>query len=407
MMDMEKENDMKKRSSILYQSSDISQVRCPKCCEILPQGAIYCAFCGKKLGEPERKHLKRANGTGSVFKTPSGKYKAVVTIGYVTGEDGKRHRRTRSMTCDRRKDAVAAIHALMGEKPDEKRRRMTFGALYNAWLPTHRAGKDTLNCYKAAWRYFDAVKDMRITDIDVDDLQECVDECPKGAATRRNMKTLAGLLYKYGIPRHVIPENLNLAPFLAVSGEAAAHRASFDDFQIEAIRKTVGAVPGADAILCMIYTGFRPSEFLALTGKSYDKRRSCITGGAKTAAGKGRAVTVSPKIKSLIPQNKAPNEPLFPDPHGRAWDLKDFTERLFYPALEQIGIDNPIVEVGGGVKRHKYTPHSCRHTFATLMKRVPGAEKDKLELIGHASGEMLRYYQDVDVADLRRITDAL
>ena len=58
--------------------------------------------------------------------------------------------------------------------------------------------------------------------------------------------------------------------------------------------------------------------------------------------------------------------------------------RLF-PALEAIGIDNPIVEIGGGKKRHKYTPHSCRHTFATLLKRVAGADKDKQELIGHAS----------------------
>ena len=60
-----------------------------------------------------------------------------------------------------------------------------------------------------------------------------------------------------------------------------------------------------------------------------------------------------------------------------------------------------------GNKRHKYTPHSCRHTFATLMKRVPGASKDKQELIGHASEEMLRYYQDVGLEDLRAITDAL
>ena len=65
-----------------------------------------------------------------------------------------------------------------------------------------------------------------------------------------------------------------------------------------------------------------------------------------------------------------------------------------------------MVEVGGG-SRHRLTPHSCRHTFATLLKRVQGAEKDKLELIGHASGEMLRYYQDVGLEDLRKITDAI
>ena len=53
------------------------------------------------------------------------------------------------------------------------------------------------------------------------------------------------------------------------------------------------------------------------------------------------------------------------------------------------------------------TPHSCRHTFATLMKRVPGADADKLALIGHTSTEQLRDYQDVPIADLRKIIDAL
>jgi integrase len=87
--------------------------------------------------------------------------------------------------------------------------------------------------------------------------------------------------------------------------------------------------------------------------------------------------------------------------------LRQWSESVFYPALEACGIDNPMVVVAGGVQRHRITPHSCRHTFATLIKRVQGADKDKLELIGHTSGEMLRHYQDIDLADLRKITDAI
>ena len=79
---------------------------------------------------------------------------------------------------------------------------------------------------------------------------------------------------------------------------------------------------------------------------------------------------------------------------------------LLYNLLDELELENPIYEVNGK-QRHTYTPHSCRHTFATLMKRVQGASKDKLELIGHSSEEMLRYYQDVEINDLRKITDAL
>lgn len=276
------------------------------------------------------------------------------------------------------------------------------------WFPTHRAGKSTLDCYSAAIKHFRDVWTLRVSDVDIDDLQECLDSCPAGKRTRENMKATVNLMYKYAIPRHMIPDNLNLGPFLIVSGEGAAHRESFTDTQIEKIRLAVGAVPYADYIYCMIYTGFRPSEFLALASDAYDDVRGTLTGGAKTAAGRGRVVTVSPKVKRLVAAQQARHGAfLFGDSKGERFNLQYFTEQCFYPALDQIGIENPIIEIAGGAKRHKYTPHSCRHTFSTLMKRVQGAEKDKLELIGHASGEQLRYYQDVVVEDLRRITDAL
>lgn len=79
---------------------------------------------------------------------------------------------------------------------------------------------------------------------------------------------------------------------------------------------------------------------------------------------------------------------------------------MFYTVLEQCGIENPT-ELRSGVTYHKYTPHSCRHTFATMMKRVRGADKDKLELMGHTSTEMLRHYQDASFDDLRMITNAM
>ena len=55
--------------------------------------------------------------------------------------------------------------------------------------------------------------------------------------------------------------------------------------------------------------------------------------------------------------------------------------------------------------RHRLTPHSCRHTFAMLLKRTKGTDTDKLALIGHTSTEQLRDYQDVSFADLQAITD--
>ena len=373
---------------------------CRKCGAVLPDGAIFCPMCGRKQTR-ERSPKKRGNGQGTVLELPSGKYKVVVTLGYYTDEQGKRHRRTRSRVFARKKDAVAAVPELLNAKPAEKK-RVTFKELYDKWLPTHRAGKSTIDCYKAAIKYFAPLWHVPVADIDLDDLQECLDECPHGKRTRQNMKAVCGLVYKYGIPRKVIPENLNLAQFLIVEGEGTARRASFTDEEIEAIKKACGKVPHAEEVYILIYTGFRPSEYLSLTADSYDNALQTLTGGSKTAAGRDRVVTLSPKIAPLVAALAASGGPLLKDPSGKPWTLKGWTEDVFYPVLEAAGIDNPVED-----RRHKYTPHSCRHTFATLMKRVEGADKDKQELIGHASAEMLRYYQDVEIADLKRITDAI
>lgn len=381
---------------------------CRKCGQELLDSWIVCPVCGTRT-QQAKTQKKRGNGQGWIYKLPNGKYLASVTIGYVLDENGKRHRKTRSKVFTKRSDAVAALPGLkvsMKELEKEEKKSITFKALYDTWLPTHRAGKDTINCYKAAIKYFEPLYGLQIADVDVDDLQECVDACPHGKRTRENMRAVIGLMYKYGIPRHIIPDNLNLGPFLKVDGDPAAHRASFTDVEIEKIKKACGVIPQAEVIYIMIYLGFRPSEFLDLKVEDVDLKRGCIIGGAKTEAGRGRVVTVSPKIRPFLAQI-LPEEGYVIGGKQKPVRLQYFTEEVFYPTLAAIGIDNPLVEISGGKLRHKYTPHSCRHTFATLMKRVEGSDKDKQELIGHASAEMLRYYQDVDLTDLKAITDAI
>ena len=386
-------------------------INCKKCGGDLPPGALFCPYCGKAVSTQPKQKKKRGNGTGSVYKTENGNYRAIVTLGYYIDDDGKRHRRTRSKVFTKKSDAVNALAKLKTDARKEQKKQITFKQLYDLWLPTHKAGLSTIGCYTAAIKHFSDIYHLRISEIEIDDLQDCLDDCKAGKRTKENMRAAVGLMYKYGIPRHMIPENLNLAPFLSVSGDGAAHRESFTDEQIKKIRAAAGKVAYADYIAIMIYTGFRPSEFLALTVADYDKAHNCLIGGAKTDAGKGRRVTISPKVKPLLDEILShcgdSASFLFPDDNGKQWDLKPFTEKAFYPALDAIGIDNPMIEIAGGILRHKYTPHTCRHTFSTLLKRVAGSDKDKLELIGHTSGEMLRYYQDVSFNDLQAITDKL
>lgn len=88
---------------------------------------------------------------------------------------------------------------LQGRQKREK--SITWNKLYELWLPTHRAGKSTVNCYKAATKYFSSVEFCKLKDIEIDDLQECLDECPKGERTKENMKALCGLMSSTPYPK--------------------------------------------------------------------------------------------------------------------------------------------------------------------------------------------------------------
>ena len=377
-------------------------MKCRKCRVEIPEASKFCLACGAKQ-DIQQKPKNRGNGQGSVYQLPNKSWAAVRTIRYEADASGKVRRITRSKHGFKTKKEALEYLPLLTQAEGPK--TVTFKQLYDAWEPTHRAGHSTMNCYRAAIKYFMPVWLMKLTDITIDDLQECVDDCPKGKRTRENMKALCGLLYKHAIPRHLC--TLNMGPYLIVGGGEAGTKAALPDAAVRALESSVGIISGADYILCQCYLGFRPSEFLALDVADYDRAERTFVGGAKTEAGRNRVVTISPKIQPIIDRLTAGRSsgPVFCNKDGGPLSIAAYRD-MFYRTLTACGIDNPT-ENCDGIQRRQYTPHSCRHTFATMMKRVQAADKDKLALIGHTSTEMLRHYQDVDLTDLRRITDAL
>lgn len=388
---------------------------CNRCNREIPDGAKFCCFCGGKIVSAPRKRM-RGNGEGSVYRV-GGKWRVEIVLGYDLEqmEDGtfRKHRRTHSRYGFPTK--AAAVEYLTNYKQVERTEKtpaavrhnydITLKALYDKWFPTHRAGKGTMDCYRAAFKVFEPVWDRPMREQDIDDLQECFDDSGKGKRTLENAKAALGLVYTYGIPRNCIPRDRNLAVFLRIDAQSEQRTMGLNDMELEAIRRRAEVGDhDAQLVLCHCYTGFRPSAFVGLTVMQYDREHHALRGGIKTEAGRDRAVTISPKIQKYVDGFIAASRSsyIFCGVDGRRLNDDSYRE-LFYNVLVRCGIDNPVDNDG----RHRLTPHSCRHTFATLLKRVAGADKDKLELMGHTSGEMLRHYQDVDYSDLRRITDAI
>lgn len=292
-----------------------------------------------------------------------------------------------------------------GTVTQRKGERITLKELYDQWEPTHDKSRSTMNCYNAGFRLFAPVWNVAMQDLDLDDLQDCLDDSDAGKRTQQNAKAALGLVYKYGIPRDAVPKDRNLAQFLRINepGESSK-KPGLSLAELDLVRTAAASGdPVARIVLCHCYLGFRPSALLQLTAADYSPERRCFVGGIKTEAGRGRTVTVSPKIQPHVDALlAAAGEGYIFGNSGEALSLSEY-RALFYELLDRLEIYNPVDNQG----RHRLTPHACRHTFATLLKRAKGSDTDKLALIGHTSTDQLREYQDVPLDDLRAITDQL
>jgi len=385
-------------------------MNCIKCGESLPPDSLYCNLCGKKQISQSGTRQRRAKGAGSVYRRSTDKtWTASTVLGYEKLDNGKlKAIRPCKYGFKSKSDAIKYLPNLerQGKKIDDN---ISFKGLYDLWFSDYekrdRSG-GTVRGHKAAIKHFHDIWYIKFSDVHIDDLQECMYDCERGRRTKENMKSMAGMMYDYAIPRGYRPDKLNLGRYLYIGNDKQTTRENFKDYQIEVIRKNLDIVKYADWIYSHIYLGFRTHEFISLLiEKNYNHEGKFFIAGEKTEAGIDRKVTISPKILPIIESliGDRTSGPVFTI-DGSPLTTEQYRKECFYPALEVMGFDNPI---DPQTETHKYTPYCCRHTFATLMKNVDGADVDKLSLIGHTNVEMLNKYQHTDLSSLRMITDQI
>lgn len=380
---------------------------CKKCRQEIPEGSVFCLHCGARQEAAEKKKPKRTrpNGMGTAYKR--GKtWTAVYVCGWKENEgELSPVRRTKGGFSTKREalEYIPTLKAMGARNPDES---ITFAELFERFYKSHadRVKKTTAAGYKAAYGHFSDLSHMRFTSIGVDDLQYCVDEVP-GKRTRLLMKSLAGLMYKYAGSRQIT--TANLAQYIYIGKGEQIKRPAFTAQQMKILWEAAGRVPFVEYILCMCYLGFRPNEMLTLKKSAYHEENGVcyLVGGFKTEAGTNRKITISPKIASILSERLAhPNSDyLFPKKDGSRMSDDYFRDEIFYPILAQLDIQ-PMPEKGD----HAHlVPYSCRHTFANLLKNVPGSDTDKAALMGHSDASMTKQYQSEELENLLKITNAL
>ena len=101
-------------------------MNCVKCKKELPDGAVYCLYCGKKQVAAPRRRKKRANGTGN--------------ISVLSGKRAKKYLARRNNvvigTYATYAEAQKALDRLTDAEVND-RFNMTFAQVYAAWAPEH------------------------------------------------------------------------------------------------------------------------------------------------------------------------------------------------------------------------------------------------------------------------------
>lgn len=410
---------------------------CRKCKRAIDDDSVFCKYCGTRQ-EIVRAKRKRPNGSG--YAIPRGKtWTAYVNAGYAAA-DGKAvpdlislggfqsktialefcpvlkasakipkaERNAVLREAAKRANIQDALLVIQNYRRKVTADDITFKALYDRWYPFYEQvckDQSTMNGHRAAVAHFKEIWQLPFAQLSADDLQEAVDNCPRGKKTKQNMHQLVKRMYEYAIGRKIVPANY--AEYIYISSDGGGRRPALKAEHVQKILQQIGRFPLAEYVYCLCYLGFRPNEMLQLTKDAYHNEDGVeyLIGGFKTAAGTDRVVTIAPPIAPIVRRLvSAVGSPyIFPGPDGDMIDDEYLREKIFYPLLDRLGIQ----EIPTKDRPAVYVPYSCRHFFSNLLKDAEGADKDKAALIGHSDYETtVRVYQSEDIKAMQRITNS-
>ena len=354
---------------------------CKKCSQELPDNAVYCYLCGKKqTTAPKIRHRKRAHGTGTIRKDSRCRNPYIAIAPASPNGSG----RTYLGSYPDIKSAQAALEDFVKNGRPELY-NATLADIYALWSNVHYEHIADATTYKAMWKRMEAIYSVKMSDIRAAHFQPFVDAATSKSAADK-IKSLAVMLCRYAMENDLVDKNY--AEFVRLPKFEKTEKIIFTAEQLETLWQHTSD-KRVQVILAMIYMGFRLGEMLLLRPDSLHLDEGYIIGGIKTEAGTNRVVPFPPNIPEIKGffrnwlSEAVSEEPLFP------MTAKQFRHTYFYQPLSELGMIDGQLRKGTGNSwvfpdKHHLTPHSTRHTFASLSSSAGMRPEELQKIIGHA-----------------------
>ena len=340
---------------------------CKKCSRPLEDGFVFCPWCGvRQLPAPPARR-KRGNGQGTVIKLANGKWKAVITLGYVTDPDGVKRRRTRTRTFVKRSDAITALVTM--RDPDTRGHTSTLSELWAVWSVSPDFAKLSASQQEKmgfAWKHLAKIGYRRIADLTVASIEDWLDDEFTAFYPSRDAKVLLSHLYDLAIRRDEVTQNRTRDVRLPLP-TPKARRECWTDAEVASFRSAyMDGDRIAGYILVMCYTGMRFGELYALRLSDIHLEDGYAVGGEKTDAGRDRQIPIGPALVPVVSWLS----------QGRRERLLEMNRDNFYTAYRET-----VARCGA----RPLPPQTCRHWFFTSLTAAGVQPGVIAETGGHAS----------------------
>lgn len=264
----------------------------------------------------------------------------------------------------------------------------TLEDIYKLWSDTHykRVSESGKKLYSSIWKRFREIQDMKISCIRTAHFQKIINSA-RSKSTAEISKALASMLCNFAMENDVV--NKNYANFVKLPKFEQKEKLIFTPDQISLLWKHTDD-KRIQIILTMIYMGFRIGEIIALNINNIDLEQGYIIAGEKTEAGKNRVIPFPPNIPEIKEFVISWIDEALPNGFLFDMDKTEFRNTVFYDPLIELGLLQCKSKPKSKTTAYTFegdhlTPHSTRHTFASLSAAAGMRQESLKKIIGHAN----------------------